>query len=173
MHKRIYLYAVLCLFFALPAKAEMSIIKAHIPNAQIVGEGRFTYMIFDLYDATLYAPKANYNNNLPFALSLKYLRNLKGEKIARQSVKEMRKQGFEDEKKLENWYEQMASIFPDVKEGTILTGMYMANKTTRFYNGSEEIGTIKDPDFGPWFFGIWLSDNTSAPKLRQDLIGKK
>lgn len=149
------------------------IIKKEVPEAEVVGQGRYTYMLWDLYDASLHAPQGTWEKTKPYALKLKYLRHLHGNKIADKSAEEIRKQGFGDEAKLAAWYAQMKNIFPDVKKGTEIIGIYMPGEETRFYKGTEEIGIIKDPEFGKWFFGIWLSEKTSAPKLRTSLLGRK
>lgn len=150
-----------------------NMIEQLIEEPEVVGKSRFRYMIFDLYDATLYAPNAEWDQNKPYALSLNYLRPLSGKKIATKSAEEIRRMGFTNEVKLAAWYAQMKMIFPDVKKGTILTGMHIPGKETQFYHGEKQIGIIKDPSFGPWFFGIWLSNGTSDPSLRTSLIGEK
>lgn len=149
------------------------IIYDKIPDAEIVGEGRFSYLFWDLYDASLHAPDGNWNNNKPYALKLRYLRNLDGHKIADRSAEEIRRQGFNDEAKLAAWHSQMKNIFPDVSKGTEIIGIHVPGEETRFYLGTSEIGLIKDPKFGKWFFGIWLSEKTSAPELRTSLLGRK
>ena len=47
-------------------------IRGFVPNAQKVGEGRLTYLFWDVYDATLYAPAGAWDNDKPFALQLSY-----------------------------------------------------------------------------------------------------
>jgi hypothetical protein len=37
----------------------------------------------------------------------------------------------------------------------------------------DPLGEIADPAFGPAFFAIWLHPETSAPKLRSALLGKR
>ena len=39
-------------------------------------EGRLTYLLWDVYDAMLYAPKGKWSHDKPFALKLSYLRSL-------------------------------------------------------------------------------------------------
>ncbi|CAM3852477.1 chalcone isomerase family protein [Rheinheimera salexigens] len=39
-----------------------------------------------------------------------------------------------------------------------------------FLFNQQEIGTIEDKKFGPAFFDIWLSPDTSAKKLRRQLL---
>lgn len=147
-------------------------IKTYVPNYETVGQGRLSVMMFDVYDATLFAPQGQWQAGQPMALQLQYLRNLKGSKIADRSVEEMRNIGINDEVKLAAWHTQMRRIFPDVSEGTTLTGILSNKQESVFYRDGQEIGRIKDPDFGAAFFGIWLSENTSVPELRLSLLGK-
>jgi hypothetical protein len=155
-----------------PAHA-VEYIRAHVPAAEKVGEGRMVYMVFDVYDATLYAPQGSWNSSKPYALQLSYLRNLNGKEIADVSVEEIRNQGFTNEAKLADWRTQMRNIFPDVKNGVSLTGVRTKAGTTIFYKDNVEIGRIKDPQFSKAFFGIWLNEKTSEPDLRRKLLGIK
>lgn len=161
---------VLTMLGITPVKATNHI-RVSVPNAQKVGEGRLSYLLWDIYDATLYAPEGKWEANKPFALKLSYLRTLDGEKIADRSAEEMRNQGFTDEVKLAAWHEQMSKIFPDVDEGVSLTGVYTEDKSAVFYKDDVEIGRINDPEFSEAFFGIWLNEETTAPSLRQKLLG--
>jgi hypothetical protein len=154
-----------------PALASTSYIDRYIPQAQKVGEARLTVMFWDVYDASLFAPNGQWAQQKPFALKLSYLRDFKGEDIADRSVKEMRKQGFDDEVKLATWHTQMRQTFPDVQNGDQLTGIYTSNGHTLFYKGDKRVGTIKDPEFGKQFFAIWLGPETSIPSLRYSLLG--
>lgn len=146
-------------------------IRTSVPSAQKVGEGRMTYLFWDVYDAALYAPKGAWVMDQPFALKLSYLRDLDGKKIADRSVEEIRNQGFKDEVKLAMWHSQMRKIFPDVNEGTTLTGIRTRTGDAIFYKDDIEVGRIKDAEFSRAFFGIWLNDKTSAPDLRRKLLG--
>lgn len=165
----------LLIFFLLIAAAQHSFanseITRSIEKAAIVGKARLSVMLWDVYDATLYAPEGTWRKDRPFALSLHYLRDINGKDIADRSVQEMRKQGYRDEITLAAWHSQMRSIFPDVKNGTVLSGIFIPGKDTRFYEGDHLIGTIKGDLFAQWFFGIWLSENSSEPVLRKQLLG--
>lgn len=145
-------------------------IRPYVPNAEKVGQGRMTYMFWDVYDAALYAPQGSWSTDNPYALKLSYLRNLDGKKIADRSAEEIRKQGFSDEVKLATWHAQMRKIFPDVTVGSSLTGVYTKNGDTVFYQNGTKIGAVKDPEFSAAFFGIWLNEKTSAPDLREQLL---
>lgn len=163
--------SVFCLH--LPSSYANETVLAAVPDASIVGRGVLSYAFWDIYEATLYAPKGHWEPTLPFALSLKYFRTIDGKDIADRSVQEMRSQGFNDEIKLAAWHTQMKAIFPDVNDGTVLTAIHIPGKQTTFYKGTETIGVIKGDDFGKSFFGIWLAEKTSEPTLRRALLGLK
>ena len=146
-------------------------IRTYVPAAQKVGKGRLTYLFWDVYDATLYAPQGSWQEGQPFALQLSYLREIEGKKIADRSVEEMRNQGIKDEVKLATWHAQMRKIFPNVDEGVRLTGVYTEKGETVFYKNDREVGRINDPEFSKAFFDIWLNEKTSAPDLRRKLLG--
>ena len=82
----------------------------------LVGEARMQVLFWKVYDARLYAPGGLWSERTPFALSLTYLRDLHGNKIAERSIQEMRKQGFSDELTLARWFEELTLIIPDVGE---------------------------------------------------------
>lgn len=170
MSRFIHTAGVMALLGLSPAMAN-DYIGTMVPDAQKVGSARMTYMFWDVYDATLYAPQGKWSADSPFALKLTYLRDLHGQKIVDRSIKEMRNQGYDNEIRLAAWHTQMRDIFPDVKEGDVITGIFTADKQTLFYNGEQEIGHINDPEFGQRFFDIWLNSKTSEPELRTALLG--
>ncbi|MTH98123.1 hypothetical protein E1297_19175 [Roseibium sp. RKSG952] len=153
------------------ALADLRTASRYVPSAELVGEGRMTFLGFRVFDARLFAPDGSYSTSRPFALTLTYLRNFKGEAIAEESAKQMRKQGMPTGAKLDGWTRQMRAIFPDVRRGQSITGIRTSQGTTKFYIDSRGIGSIKDPEFTRRFFAIWLGQNTLNPRLRAKLVG--
>ena len=147
------------------------LVRQHIPNAEYVGEGRLVYLFFDVYDATLYAPGGDWSEEEPLALSLDYLREIDGKKIADRSLEEMERLSGADKTVLNEWYQDMLQIFPDVVDGSNITGILSPSGESIFYFGGQEAGRVKDPEFGKYFFAIWLSPETSSPDLRRKLLG--
>ncbi len=165
------IFIALCLMIPTPVFAD-SVVENYVPNAQKVGEGRLTFLAWDVYDATLYAPKGKWKDTQPFALKLSYLRSVSGDDIADTSMKEIRNQGFNNEIKLAAWHAQLKKIFPDVQEGSELIGIYNQAGETIFYNGPNQIGQVNDPEFSHLFFNIWLDTKTNVPRLRKKLLGR-
>lgn len=177
----LFTLAIACLLLPAPlAQAQRvadnippSYVTEEIAEAALVGHGRLKVMVWDVYDAALFAPHGAYLEKSPFALRLSYLRRIEGRKIADTSVEEMRRQGFTDEIRLAIWHRQMRGIFPDVDKGTSLTGIRRKNGEVAFYHNGKLAGVIDDPDFASRFFAIWLAPDTAAPALRLALTGKK
>lgn len=165
--------AVLSLIGAQRVVAITSAIEEHVPSPELVGKGRMSFYVWDVYDAELFAPRGDWNEDKPFALSLSYLRHIEGRKIADRSVQEIRKLGYSNEVKLATWHSQMREIFPNVEKGTKLTGIKTGKEHTLFYHNHEFVGKIDDEEFSRYFFRIWLSTKTGASELRKQLLGKQ
>jgi hypothetical protein len=147
-------------------------IQDNVPNAALVGEDMFTYYFWDVYLASLYAPNGRYNTEDVFALRLKYQRDLEGKKIAQRSIDEMKKQSSLSQEQAKAWLNKMESIFPDVSDGDVLTGVATKNGTSVFYFNGEKVDSVEDADFTARFFNIWLGESTSEPKFRKALLGE-
>lgn len=163
--------AALLLALIAPGAAAVGVPEDELAGMALVGEARMRVMFWDVYDAQLYAPDGSWSPERPFALSLTYLRELKGEKIAERSIREIRQQGVDDEDALARWASELAAIIPDVATDDQIVGVADEQGRTRFYLDGEAIGEIADPAFTRAFFAIWLSEQTSAPELRAQLLG--
>jgi len=159
------------LLWPVASGANPIVAKRYVPDAQKIGDGVLSYLFWDVYKATLYAPGAGWRPDAPFALSLDYMRDLKGRDIAARTIDEIREQGFTDEAKLSDWAARLAELFPDVAEGDSLTAVRDTAGRTVFYSDAKRIGMIDDPAFSRRFFDIWLGEKTSEPKLRRALLG--
>jgi len=142
-----------------------------IKQPEVVGKARLSMMFWDIYDASLIAPSGKFTKENPFALELTYLRDFDGEEIASRSIDEIRKLGMDDEVKLAKWYQEMKDIFPNVKEGDTITGVVDNDQISHFYIDEQLLGHVHDKEFSKWFFSIWLSEDTSEPKMRKQLLG--
>jgi hypothetical protein len=143
----------------------------YIPQAKVQGEGRLRVLFWQVYDAVLYVPETGYQADGTYALSLTYLMDFEGAEIAKRSRSEIADQGFNDDTLLDLWEVQMRDVFPNVKEGDTIIGVRDSDGHARFYHNGAAIGSLKDNQFSNAFFGIWLSPNTSEPKLRKKLLG--
>lgn len=149
-------------------------IEKEIGQARLAGQGSFRWFGLKIYDAALWVGDKGYRAQAPAAaklvLDLRYARNLQGKKIAAASEDEMRKQSLGSAQQRASWQAAMENIFPDVNEGTHLSGVYLPNEGARFYLNGKFIGEIMDAEFSHAFFAIWLDPQTTAAQLRNALL---
>lgn len=170
---------------ALPALAQQSAeaavslpqeLRSELPDAQLQGSATLRFLGMDIYKARLWTSRefkaASYTQSA-FGLELIYMRSLSGRLIAERSLKEMQRQGRASEEREQAWLAAMAQAFPDVKAGDRITGVYRPGAGTNFWFNGQTRPAVHDASFGPVFFGIWLSDATSEPKMRTSLLGQQ
>jgi len=171
------IFACLCLFLALSAQANSlpPEVEITLPGAQLSGQGSYRWFGFKLYDAYLWRDTQQNKNGqwwqVPFALELVYARNLSGERIAQASIDEIRKLELGTPAQQSEWLRWMIEVFPDVNEGTRLSGIYIPEQGVRFYSEGRLLKHISDVEFAKAFFAIWLDERSSAGSLRRALLG--
>jgi hypothetical protein len=156
------------LFSALPISSAQP-----ISSFKLIGKGVLKYYLWDVYEASLFSESGKINAKEEFALVLRYFLNLKGEKIAERSIEEMKGVGCTDSLKHEGWLLEMKKLFPDVGPGVSLKGVKHSESRASFYKNDQFLGEIDDDKFAECFFNIWLSEKTSEPELRQQLLGER
>lgn len=144
--------------------------EAPLPGAKPSSTQRYQVWGFDIYDARLWTlPGFSIRHYAahPFALELAYLRNFEGVAIAKRSLDEMRKVGSISAAEERAWLKAMTDIFPDIRKGDRLLGIYKPSEGAEFWFQQRRIGVVADPQFAKLFFGIWLHETTAAPAIRQ------
>ena len=163
------------LFFnAQKVHAQPADIATNVSGARNLGGARLSVWGFQVYDALLWAePEFTPESYLQrsFALEINYLRNVNGSDIADSSIKEMRGIGSMTDAQAQAWLAQMRKLFPDIKKGDRLVGIYKPAGGAIFTLNSQPAGEVRDAEFARLFFGIWLSPQTSKPQMRLQLLG--
>ncbi|MGO2497182.1 chalcone isomerase family protein [Vibrio litoralis] len=159
------------LFIGCLAVSQVGRAQVDSSNLQLVGEARMTYLFWDIYDARLYNPSGDYTTQgLPLLLSLSYLRDFKAKDIIKATNEQWQHLGKQS---LVGQYDQeLMALWPDIKQGDTLSVLVENNQTSAFFYNGKKLGVIRDPSFTESFIAIWLSPNTSHPKVRKQLIGQ-
>ena len=84
----------------------------------------------------------------------------------------MRQRGAGSEASLQPLRAPLTACFADVQNGDRITGVSTGANTARFYLNGAQRCEIEWPNFRRHFFGIWLDEKTSEPKLRLRLLGR-
>jgi hypothetical protein len=159
---------LLLAFAAWPFAAFANTGEGQIAGFRRWGSGEFRRFGFLVYEATLWAAGED-PLRPPLAIRLTYKRNIAGKDIAEASVKEIRNLGLADDAQLKRWGDEMARLFPDVRPGDHILGVYLP-EGARFFFNDRLLGEVLDPVFARAFFAIWLDPKTSAPNLRAALL---
>jgi Chalcone isomerase-like len=140
---------------------------------RLVGQHRFTYWGFEVYDASLWASGEFSPDDWAqqaLILELRYLRDFKGADIAQRSIDEMQGQRALDPTQLKNWLDALQKLIPNIRSGERLTGVYRPDKGMQLLHQDRPVGEVSDVELARRFFGIWLAPETSQRQLRQQLL---
>lgn len=146
-----------------------------VPDLETVGQGSYRYMLWQLYDARLASGDGrfvDYQQSTPLLLELTYKRNISRDQFIKATVDEWKKLKQTSSEQQQQWAEQLAKLWQDVKKGDKLAAVLLPDNSVEFYFNGTKTGVLADEAFGPAFFNIWLDSATSAPKLREQLTGQ-
>lgn len=139
----------------------------------LAGHGELRFSGLCIYDARLWvAPtfdEKSYANH-PFVLELTYHRAFAGKAIAQRSIEEIMRQRSMECTLMQQWLDQLVQCLPDVRASDRLTGLYQPGVGMRLWHNLVEFGGVNDPELACYFFGIWLSQQTSETRLRAALL---
>jgi hypothetical protein len=171
-------FAALALLFASPVAAadvaKPQEIAATIKDAKPYGSGSLGWFVLTAYDAALWTDARQWSWQAPFALTLKYHMGFSTSEIVNRSLDEEKHDNPSlTDATLANYRATMNGLFPDVKSGDEITGLFSPDGTVQFFHNGKRTGQVHDLAFAQAFFGIWLSENTNAPKLREQLLHLK
>lgn len=150
-----------------------------VGDLKLMGAGPLRWFGLKVYEARLFGSTELKNQRqwktLPLALELTYSRNIQGSAIAKASDDEIARLGFGNAEQRQRWSTKMSEIFPNVKAGDQIIGIYQPSadaqkSSVKFLFNGKTIGTIEDPEFGIAFFSIWLDERTRENSLRTALL---
>jgi len=147
--------------------------QGFLRTPRLVGQHRFTYWGFEVYDASLWASSEFAPDDWAqqaLILELHYLRDFKGPDIAQRSIDEMQGQRALNPTQLKNWLDALQKLIPNIRSGERLTGIYRPDKGMQLLHQDRPVGEVSDVELARRFFGIWLAPETSQRQLRQQLL---
>lgn len=146
--------------------------NAHLTqHLKMVGQGEMSWLFIDLYQASLYSPTGEYKQtHYPQALNILYQKNIDKDHLITATEKEWQKLGL-NEALYGNWLAQLNNIWPDINKGDELLFLVEDNGSGYFYHNKKLLGSVNNQQFSEAFLSIWLSQNSSEPTLRKQLLG--
>jgi len=136
-----------------------------------VGEGEMRYLFWTLYLAEFFTESTAHNtDNKSKALRITYYKKISRQALVDATEEQWQHLGFQSGT-ISQWSAHISNIWPDIEPGDELTLVISPTGYSQFYFDEKLIGKIDDTTFGNAFISIWLSENTTEPKLRQQLLG--
>ena len=148
-----------------------TIVEIH--NFHNIGETTFSILFWDLYKSKLLTTSGKYpikNETEKLIYEIHYLADISRDDLIKRTVEQWQHIGVMT-KHYQVYLPELKSIWPDVNEGDTLS-LLIDEVRSVFYFNQKYIGAIDKPQFGQIFLDIWLSENTSQPKLRKELLGE-
>ncbi len=137
------------------------------------GEGEMNYLFWTIYRAEYFSGQSSsVGGNKTEALRITYKKSISRQVLLDATYDQWSKLGYRDGQ-VSDWLTSLGAIWPNVEPGDQLTILVTSSGISEFYLSDKMIGSISDEKFGDAFLSIWLSERTSEPDLRLQLLGKK
>jgi hypothetical protein len=140
---------------------------------KLLGQAKFSVLFWDVYQSRLLTS----DGQLPLShdcqysmFEIQYLRDISKQELLDSTLAQWQHLEIDEEQYMP-YLLALESIWPDIKAGDQLTLLTNA-ATTVFYFNQQKVGEIESEQFADLFLRIWLDENTSEPKLRQQLLGE-
>lgn len=136
-----------------------------------VGEADLDVLWFDVYLAKLYSLDGIYQpESFPIKLTIQYHRDITATELVEATIEQWQANGL-TESEISRIKEHLALSWPDVNKNDTLSFIIHNDKQAEFLFNDKPFYQLEDADFSAAFIGIWLSEATTEPELRQQLIG--
>jgi len=139
-----------------------------------LGNTVFSFLFWDLYKSELLTTSKQYplqSDQDKLLYEIEYFKAISAKSLVEKTVEQWQHLGFKPSR-YEPYLSKLQRIWPDIQPGDKLT-FVMSNANSAFYYNKRLVGVMGDIEFGPLFLDIWLSEKTSEPKLRKELLGRK
>jgi hypothetical protein len=136
-----------------------------------VGRAKFSVLFWDIYNSTLYTHSGSYLHELPpklFMFKVEYLKDISTDDLLERTIDQWQHLDI-PESQYTPYISQLKNIWPNITAGDSLT-MLVENNKSIFYFNNVKVGVISEQGFSKLFLDIWLSSQTSQPKLRAQLL---
>ncbi|MDP5147850.1 chalcone isomerase family protein [Shewanella sp. ULN5] len=136
-----------------------------------VGEADMDVLWFDVYLAKLYSLDGVYQpQRFPLMLDIEYHRDISAQELIDATIEQWQKNGIAAAE-INQIKSHLISAWPDVKQNDRLSFIIHNDQQAEFLFNDKPFYQLADQRFSEAFIGIWLSEKTTHPKLRQQLIG--
>ena len=156
------------------AKADTALEDRLIKQLQLVGEYDFNYLFWDVYIAKLYSRDGTFveADTKPYVLQLTYQRSFSTTSLIEETRKQLNLIENADKQKIEYWLSKLSNILINVNPGDTISLHVNESYHSQFFHNDIFLGKIQDQEFSRMFSGIWLSEKSQRPRMRNSLVNQ-
>lgn len=145
---------------------------ASLASLKEVGRGEMEWWWFTLYRARLLTANGVYNQGMyPLILEIEYYQDIPSERLVEATLDQWEHLNLDDNRQ-QQWQTTISALWPDVVEGDKLSLKVTNAQVSQFYFNGKPLSKAMPAGFSDDFLAIWLSDQTSRPSLKKQLLGE-
>ena len=163
---------IACVLFVTPMGAQADW-KSQYPDLQVIGTGVLKVFYMDIYNLTLHSKGRNYAASDHFALEFNYKKSVSKKTIINASMDELSRSPDVSSVEIKTWKQILESSISDMQAGEKVSVVFSKSGDVEFWLENREPISFQNLKFAKNFAAIWLGPQTSHPKLRLALLGKK
>ena len=163
---------IACVLFVTPMGAQAGW-KSRYPDLQVIGSGVLKVFFMDIYNLTLHSKERNYAVSDHFALEFNYKKSVSKKTIVDASMDELSRSPDVSSVEIKAWKQILESSISDMQAGEKVSVVFSRSGDVEFWAENREPISFQNLKFAKNFAAIWLGPQTSHPKLRLALLGKK
>ncbi|MDR8524882.1 MULTISPECIES: chalcone isomerase family protein [Shewanella] len=142
------------------------------PVFKEVGRGEMQWWWFSLYRARLLTLDGDYSSGeYPVMLDIEYYQDIPSDRLVEATLDQWQHIGVSEQDQ-QQWLSAISAVWPDVTEGDSLSLKVISPDSSQFYFNGEPLAEPLPKGFSNDFLAIWLSEQTSRPELRKQLLGE-
>lgn len=171
---RIIFFSLILLFTNIKAYGQEihKEILQNLVSPNLIGQYDLKVVGLNVYNIKLWSQNKNFSYNDKFAIEINYKMNFSRENLVKRSIEEIKRiQNITDENQLTVYHWEFMKIFLDVKKGDCKVLVFIPQKGVELFYNHKSVGKITEPKLARYFVDIWLSKNSSYPKMTKTILG--
>lgn len=149
-------------------------IQQYFGQEKCLGQGTVYKFIIPAYDISLWVKKGEkWSYNCLFALEVKARWDASKKEMLDSTIEVMKRNTPLTAGQAKEYTSFLNSFYPDLKEGDLVTVVYIPTQKILFYHNNQLLKESTDMVFARAFCDIWLSPKTKYESARLDMLGTK
>lgn len=146
-------------------------IQQYFGQEKFLGQGTVYKFIIPAYDISLWIKDKKWSYDHLFALEVKARWDVKKKEMLDSTLEVMKRNTSLTEPQEKEYSEFLESFYPDLKEGDLVTVVYIPRQKIVFYHNNQLLKESGDMIFARAFCDIWLSPKTKYESARLSMLG--